>query len=214
MKAEETKAPRIPVQTRGIRTRERILDAALTLFCEKGYFKTTTNEIAQRAQVSIGSLYSYFQDKDTICIEILEGYHQKFVDAKDEVLNKPELIRTDPRRWFRMLMEGLIRVHEETLELNRELTVLSFYNPEIAKLVERNKRRTMEDTTLYFIRYAPGLHVSDSEAAAVVMYDLISSTVDRIAFEDAPVGRERLIETAIDILCAYLKPNIMEEITQ
>jgi len=207
MKTEELKAPRKPVQTRGIRTRERILDAALALFCEKGYFKTTTNEIAQRAQVSIGSLYSYFQDKDTICLEILEGYHQKFVDAKNEALSRPELIQTDPCLWFRLLIEGLIRVHEESLELNRELTVLSFYNPEIAKLVERNKRRSMEDTTLYFVRNVPGLLINDPEGAAVITYDLISATVDRIAFEGGPIDRERLIQAAVDMLCAYLKPD-------
>lgn len=205
MKAKDSSSPppRKPVQTRGIRTRERILDAALALFCEKGYYKTTTNEIAQRAQVSIGSLYSYFKDKDTICLEILERYHQKFVDAKGAALSQPELIATDPKRWLRLLIEGLIHVHEESRELNRELNVLSYYNPQIAAMLEDNKRRTMEDTVGYFVRYAANLHVRDTEAVATVTYDMISATVDRIVFGSGTVERERLIDATIDMLYTY-----------
>lgn len=46
-----------------VNTKEKILGSALALFCKKGYYQTTTNEIAQRAQGSIGIRYSYFQDK-------------------------------------------------------------------------------------------------------------------------------------------------------
>ena len=71
---EAEKAVRKPRQKRSIETKEKIVSAAYQLFCEKGYYNTTTNEIAQVANVSIGSLYSYFKDKDTIFLEILERF--------------------------------------------------------------------------------------------------------------------------------------------
>lgn len=70
---------RIPKQDRSIQNRDKILDAGLKLFSEKGYYDTTTNEIAKVAGVSIGSLYSYFKDKDAIFLNILDKYHRRFL---------------------------------------------------------------------------------------------------------------------------------------
>ena len=42
------------------RRRRQIADAAVQLFIEKGFHKTTTRQIARAAESSIGSLYEYF----------------------------------------------------------------------------------------------------------------------------------------------------------
>ncbi len=47
----------------GIEARNRLLDAALALFAEKGFAKTSTREIALAAQVNIASISYYFGDK-------------------------------------------------------------------------------------------------------------------------------------------------------
>nr|WP_315489747.1 CerR family C-terminal domain-containing protein [uncultured Rhodoferax sp.] len=64
-----TKVPSSPVQAKtlrsdGVEARNRLLDAALALFAEKGYAKTSTREIAQAAQVNIASISYYFGDKE------------------------------------------------------------------------------------------------------------------------------------------------------
>ncbi|MGC9671578.1 TetR family transcriptional regulator [Planosporangium sp. 12N6] len=48
----------------GGRTRQLILDAALRLFRERGYDKTTMRAIADAAGVSVGNAYYYFRSKD------------------------------------------------------------------------------------------------------------------------------------------------------
>lgn len=50
-------------RTDGIEARERLLHAALKLFAEKGFAKTSTREIALAAQVNIASISYYFGDK-------------------------------------------------------------------------------------------------------------------------------------------------------
>lgn len=45
-------------------TRDRVLDAALELFAERGYFTTSVHDIARLAEVSIGSIYHHFGDKE------------------------------------------------------------------------------------------------------------------------------------------------------
>ncbi|MCL4185183.1 MAG: TetR/AcrR family transcriptional regulator, partial [Burkholderiaceae bacterium] len=46
--------------------RARILDAAVKLFSEEGYYVTTVQQIARASGVSIGLIYQYFGDKDDI----------------------------------------------------------------------------------------------------------------------------------------------------
>lgn len=203
MNPTKPQPPRKPRQLRSIHTKEKILVAALELFCEKGYFKTTTNEIAQRANVSIGSLYSYFNDKDAVFFEVLEKYHEKFVDVKRTILCSAELIQTDLKQWLRILIESLIQVHEESRKLNRELTVLSFYNPEVAQILDHNIKNTMHDTIGFFLSTQNDLRTNDLEAAAIVTFDLISSTVDRIVFGKNEINRDRLINTTIDMIYSY-----------
>jgi AcrR family transcriptional regulator len=59
-----------PSQERSRLTVERILDAAARIFQEQGYVGTTTNEIADEAEVSVGSLYQYFPNKDAILVAL------------------------------------------------------------------------------------------------------------------------------------------------
>ena len=68
---------RIPVQKRSIETREKILNAAWELFAEKGYFKTNTNELAERAGVATGSFYGYFNNKKEVAIEMIRRFYKE-----------------------------------------------------------------------------------------------------------------------------------------
>jgi AcrR family transcriptional regulator len=61
---------RKPLQNRSRDTVEAILEAAAQVFERHGYAAGTTNRIAERAGVSIGSLYQYFPNKDAIVMEL------------------------------------------------------------------------------------------------------------------------------------------------
>lgn len=52
-----------PLRSDGLEARTRLLDAALVLFADKGYAKTSTREIALAAQVNVASISYYFGDK-------------------------------------------------------------------------------------------------------------------------------------------------------
>jgi AcrR family transcriptional regulator len=67
------------VQDRSKQTVERILAAAAHVFSERGY-AATTNQVAEAAGLSIGSLYQYFPDKDALLVA-LHGRHLEEVRA-------------------------------------------------------------------------------------------------------------------------------------
>lgn len=52
--------------------RKRILDAAIDVFAENGFFSTKVSEIAKTAQVADGTIYLYFKSKDDILISLFE----------------------------------------------------------------------------------------------------------------------------------------------
>ncbi len=58
-------------QPRGEQTRGAIIDAALTLFTERGYDATTMRAISESAGVSLGNAYYYFRSKD----ELVQGFY-------------------------------------------------------------------------------------------------------------------------------------------
>jgi AcrR family transcriptional regulator len=52
---------------------QTILNAAETLFTEKGYHKTSITEIADLAEVSVGTVYFYFKSKDDLLAQLTES---------------------------------------------------------------------------------------------------------------------------------------------
>jgi AcrR family transcriptional regulator len=201
---EENHSIREPKQTRSIQTKEKILDTAYSLFCAKGYYNTSTNEIAKEAGVSIGSIYSYFKNKDTILLEILRRYHQEFAKSTEDLSQKLEAYRSDMRAWLRHLIDNLIRLHENGRELIREMETLSFSKPEVAALL-RNQQEESRLATLEFLRrMKDDVKYPDLEAAATVAYDTISVVVHRIVFDGCEIGRERIIKACIEEVYSFL----------
>lgn len=59
-------SPRTPAGSKSEETRARILNAALAIFRERGFEKTTMREVAEAASVATGAAYYYFDSKDAI----------------------------------------------------------------------------------------------------------------------------------------------------
>lgn len=61
-----------------IQHRQQMLDAALDLFSEKGYHNVSMHEIAQRAEFSIGTLYSFFENKEDLYSALMLDLSARF----------------------------------------------------------------------------------------------------------------------------------------
>jgi len=196
----EKKIVREPKQKRSSETCEKIRGAALTLFCRDGYYRTTTNAIAKEAGVPIGSLYSYFADKDALFLDILADYHEMFVRANENILLREDLFRTDKRAWMRALIVSLISVHEKSRELNREIKILSFSRPDIADFRKKNDAFTHKLTYDYMVRFREDFVIEDIEATSVIAFTFISSIVDYLVFDNPEADRKLIIDTSVEWL--------------
>jgi len=63
-----------------IKTRDKIVLTALSLFNEKGERNVTTNHIAATLGISPGNLYYHFNNKEAIIREIFEGYSKELLE--------------------------------------------------------------------------------------------------------------------------------------
>jgi AcrR family transcriptional regulator len=111
-------------------TVQAILQAAAELFCDLGYDRSSTNRIAERAGVSIGSLYQYFSDKEAILAALLDE-HQRAVHA---VVAEALIELDDPSVSLQDGLESLLRRLVEFHAADPELTrVLSEEVPHLAR---------------------------------------------------------------------------------
>ena len=197
---------RKPKQTRSMETKEKILKTALVLFGKNGFYKTTTNEIAKQAAVPIGSLYSYFKNKDMILLEILDDYNQAFIDRFDKINigENIDLSQSDKKSWIKRTIETLIEIHEETKEFNLELQALYHSMPEVSEIHTTHDLKIMEMIIKEFEYFKNDLKITDLEVSAIITKDIISSVVDRIVFTNKLIGRDRIINEGVDVIYKYL----------
>ena len=205
---EQDKTPRMPQQKRSEKTREKILNTALELFCKNGYYKTSTNEIAKAAGISVGHLYFYFPNKKAIFLEILDRYHRSFMQIHKTFLKGINDFQVDPEIFIKKVIEAVIKNHENAKELNREILILSFSDSEVADVLDKQREQTEKAVLSYLKKYESRVKVRDLEAAAAVVLAMISSIVDQIAFSKNKVSRERLLAETANAVEAYLLGNI------
>ncbi len=63
--------PSAPPSPRRARTRARLIEAALTVIGEKGFHRTTLDEIAARAGLTKGAVYDNFESKDALFLAVV-----------------------------------------------------------------------------------------------------------------------------------------------
>ncbi|MDP9727562.1 TetR/AcrR family transcriptional regulator [Alicyclobacillus tolerans] len=77
-----------PKTARGQRRVQKILNAAADLIVEEGLDTLTTNAVAKRAQTSIGSVYQFFPNKESILLALADQYRMDLNHILDESLER------------------------------------------------------------------------------------------------------------------------------
>ncbi len=80
-------------QNQAIETRNQIYDAAIELMDKKGFENMTIVEIADKANVSVGSFYHYFKSKNDILVEIFQRSDDYFTNEVAAKLGKQSVTK-------------------------------------------------------------------------------------------------------------------------
>ncbi|MFP8487776.1 TetR/AcrR family transcriptional regulator [Gracilimonas sp. Q87] len=93
------------------RRRDQILSAAIELTGRQGFEKTTMDEIAEKAELSKGTLYLYYKDKSSLYQAIkksaLQSLHQEFLNALQQDRPGSELVKGMVFSFLDMIQENI-----------------------------------------------------------------------------------------------------------
>ncbi len=121
---------------------QTIIDAALKVFGEKGYYDATISDVARRAKVSEATIYEYFGSKEDLLFAIPREITQTSVDFLHAVLP----FMNGAKNKIRAIMYGYFNLYKE--------------NPEYSALVLLNlkhNRKFMETEGYAVVRQAGGV---------------------------------------------------------
>ena len=114
-------------ERRAAARRTLILEAAARLFAEKGFHRTTTKDIAEAADVSEGTLYNYFENKD----EMLMGIMTLLVDAQHMNILLSDGLPVDARHFLRAMLQNRREMVEQSGEMMQAVLSEILVNPDL-----------------------------------------------------------------------------------
>ena len=197
---------RKPFQERARFTVAAILQAAAEVIDEVGWARASTNRIAERAGVSIGSLYQYFANKEEILATLMEEHRKDVhvvVGLALDRLEDPSIPIDDA---FRSLFADLITMHRDDPVLTRVLATevphhhgASHHGAKSDHLV-RWLQRVLEER--------PDVHTQNTIAAAHVVATSIEA-LTRWLVHEAPqsVEPKAVVEEMVSMFSGYLSAS-------
>src|SRR5579883_1824372 len=121
--------------------REQIIDAAMRVFAQKGFTKSTNKDVAREAGITPGLIYYYFESKETLLKAVLEARSPFHVVATIA----PEMLELPPEAFFPMLITRVLAIveSEQFVNLIRVILPEVLHNPEIAPLLNGFAQRVL-----------------------------------------------------------------------
>jgi AcrR family transcriptional regulator len=83
-----TKPRKEASQARSRATVEALVEATARILVDQGFDKASTNRIAERAGVSVGSLYQYFPSKEALVLAVAERHNREIMQVVSEALDE------------------------------------------------------------------------------------------------------------------------------
>ncbi|WP_255657238.1 TetR/AcrR family transcriptional regulator [Actinoplanes sp. L3-i22] len=178
-------------------TRERILAAAAHVFVESGYQGGTTNRIAERAGVSIGSLYQYFPNKDAILAELL-------VQHIDDSAPPPDPTGLDLTGAVRQFVRQAVDHHRIDPRLLRMMVEEAPLSEDLKTKISRyDRKRSAELRTL--VAAFPEARLTDPDTAIRIIVTTVEIVTHTLMAAPDPVDPARLEDQLVELITSYLR---------
>ncbi|MCP1604958.1 TetR family transcriptional regulator [Pseudomonas citronellolis] len=203
----ERRSPRIasrkqPRQARSTELVAAILDAAVQVLAKEGAQRFTTARVAERAGVSVGSLYQYFPNKAAILFRLQSDEWRQTSEMLRGIL---EDTRQPPLERLRTLVHAFVRSECEEAAVR---TALSDAAPLYRDAPEAREAKAAGER-IFQAFMEEVLPDASSEARALAV-DLVTTTLGAVGKQFSETPRtdeeiERYVGAMADMFCAYLR---------
>ena len=192
-----------PVQERSRTTVEDLLAAAAQVFEKHGYAAGTTNRIAERAGVSIGTLYQYFPGKEALAVALLERHLAETMRRLNDWvgLARPRSLR----QTLRILVEEMLEMHAGRPRLQHILLEETPLPPRVHEALPRAEREAAQ-LVAGMLRLCPEVRRTHLARAAILVVQTTEALTHRFAAHpDQGLSRRALAAELVAMLEAYLR---------
>mgnify|MGYP002423004806 CR=1 FL=1 len=196
---------KLPTQARSREGVADILTATASLLGEVGYDGLSTNLVAERANVPVGSIYQFFETKDDIVAALVEQFQGSILRLASEQLDAAGAA-SDRRAFIARLVDGIARIQAETSAF---ICVFSGSpaHPRFDGLARELRRTLIDHLDRVFAEAFPKLAKDDRRRMLAAWSDItgaLAANLDR----SRPAERARRLEALKHILCAYLDAKL------
>ncbi|MFC7377908.1 TetR family transcriptional regulator [Brevundimonas sp. GCM10030266] len=166
----EAETPRLNRrQAAKVRTRQKVLDAARTLFAERGYEPATIRDIAKGAGMSTGAVFANFQDKAELFEAVLAEDMGRLADSLKSAVAAENSVRG------RLLaaLSGAYAAQLEHLPLVQAVVSRSWFQPVAAEMRSRAALRPVTGIVADILQTAVSEGELSKDADAQLLGELV-----------------------------------------
>jgi AcrR family transcriptional regulator len=196
------KAPRKPPQqSRSKATVTTILDAAVRVLDREGADAATTTRIAEVAGVSVGTLYQYFGNRDSILDALQDREFERATQFMASVLTESG---SSAEQIARRVIEGLLELYAACPALHR-LLVVEGLRVTPTDRVQAFDLRMVSGIRAFLSSSGLPIRRHNHDVAAFVIYHSVRATMLARLLEAPPgVGDRVLVDEVTDLVLSYL----------
>ena len=196
-------ARRSPQQDRSTRRVEAFLEAAEALFAELGFAASTMTAVAERSGSSIGALYSYFPDKKSLALALLDIYAGKIEAHWKPLFDR--ILTLGARDFSDSFIEGFLNfLAENPAYLQLQAAPIRLRRSAAAK-------RAFRTSLVEALRLrVPALSHSAAELSANVMLQIVRGMMQLYA-EAPQAGKAMVVQEFRKALGGYVEIVFAEE---
>ena len=185
-----------------------ITEAAFSVFAEQGYARGRIAEVARRAGVSKGLLYLYFKTKEDLFKAVIKNVVMRRIDALESAVEKTELsseaFMRGPLLDFMKRVPGspvAVVIRLLIAEGHRHPDLIDYYWSNVVsrglaaltRIVERGVER------------GEFRQSAVSDLPQLLVAPVVVATLWRMLFSNRALDTDKLIETHVDMVIAYIK---------
>ena len=168
-----------PRSRKGVQTRARLLEAAKEIFEENGFLEARISDIAERAGLSHGAFYHYFDSKEQVFREIAELLDQELAEPMESVIFAPGSSAEPQERLFTALRRHLESYRDEA-RIMGVIEQVARYDDHVAAVRSASNKRHREAIEAS-IRGMQRKGMADSSLDPKIAAAALGSMVERFA---------------------------------
>jgi AcrR family transcriptional regulator len=168
-----------PRSRKGVQTRARLLEAAKEIFREDGFLEARISDIAERAGLSHGAFYHYFDSKEQIFREIAETLDDRLSEPMENIV-LAHASSASPRERLFDALHGHLESYQVDAQIMGVIEQVARYDEHVGA-VRASRSRTHREDIEASIRRLQRRGLADRTLEPAIAAAALASMVERFA---------------------------------